>query len=153
MPSLELIHWDRVASYSRYQEWSTVYGWFTDGGVSLLSGRVFTVGQYHHTQRQCFIAPYACEQWAAGPRLPADYWTYIICGEYGPCGGRTLVDPSKWNVPETVMVEPFSEVGMVTQISAILSITEPHCRASCSNDSLPTHLQVLAQEYLHFWPL
>ena len=65
--------------------------------------------------------------------------------------GRTLVDPSKWNVPvlvsnfsqETVMVEPFSEVGMVAQLSAIQSITEPQCRASCSDDSLPTHLQDL----------
>ena len=45
------------------------------------------------------------------------------------------MDPSKWNVPvlvsnfsqETVMVEPFSEVGMVAQISIIQSITEPHC--------------------------
>ena len=35
--------------------------------------------------------------------------------------GRTLVDPSRWRVPvlvsnfsqDTVMVEPFSEVGMV----------------------------------------
>ena len=53
---------------------------FTDGGVSLqlhridtaLSGRVLTVVRYHHTQRQCFIAP--CEQWAAGPCPPADNW-------------------------------------------------------------------------------
>ena len=36
--------------------------------------------------------------------------------------GRTLVDPSRWRIPvlvsnfgqDTVMVEPFSEVGMVT---------------------------------------
>ena len=68
--------------------------------------------------------------------------------------GRTLVDPSKWNVPvlvsnfsqETAMVEPFSEVGMVAQISAIQFITEPYCRASCSNDSLPTHLQDLLDQ-------
>ena len=68
--------------------------------------------------------------------------------------GRTLVDPSKWNVPvlvsnfsqETVMVEPFSEVGMVAQISAIQYITEPHCQASCSDDSLPTHLQDLLDQ-------
>ena len=57
--------------------------------------------------------------------------------------GRTLVDPSMWSVPvlvsnfsqDTVMVEPFSEFGMVAQISAIQSITEPQCRASCSSDS------------------
>ena len=41
--------------------------------------------------------------------------------------GRTLVDPSRWRVPvlvsnlsqETVMVEPFPEVGMIAQVSAI----------------------------------
>ena len=44
------------------------------------------------------------------------------------------------------MVEPFSEVGMVAQISAIQSITEPHCRASYSDDSLPTHLQELLDQ-------
>ena len=44
------------------------------------------------------------------------------------------------------MVEPFSEVGMVAQISAIQSITEPQCRASCSDDSLPTHLQDLLDQ-------
>ena len=67
---------------------------------------------------------------------------------------RTLVDPSKWSVPvlvsnfsqNTVMVEPFSEVGMVAQISAIQSVTEPHCQASCSNDSLPTHLHDLLDQ-------
>ena len=68
--------------------------------------------------------------------------------------GRTIVDPSKWSVPvlvsnfsqETVMIKPFSEVGMVTQISAIQSITEPHCRTSCTDDSLPTHLQELLDQ-------
>ena len=52
--------------------------------------------------------------------------------------GRTLVNPSKWKVPvlvsnfsqDTVMVEPFSEVGMVAQISAIQSVTEPLCHPS-----------------------
>ena len=68
--------------------------------------------------------------------------------------GRTLVDPSKWSVPvlvsnfsqDTVMVEPFSEVGMVALISAIQSVTEPRCRASCSSDSLPTHLHDLLDQ-------
>ena len=40
----------------------------------------------------------------------------------------------------------FLEVGMVAQISAIQSITEPQCRASCSDDSLPTHLQDLLNQ-------
>ena len=78
---------------------------------------------------------------------------HIICGEYGALLVVALYS-SKWNVPvlvsnfsqETEMVEPFSEVGMVAQISAIQSITEPHCRASCSDDSLPTHLQDLLDQ-------
>ena len=51
--------------------------------------------------------------------------------------GSTLVDPStcRWRVPvlvsnisqDTVMVEPFSEVGMMAQIAAIQSVTEPMC--------------------------
>ena len=50
--------------------------------------------------------------------------------------GRTLVNASVWSVPVlvsnfgqyTVMAEQFSEVGMVTQISAIQSVTEPLCQ-------------------------
>ena len=34
---------------------------------------------------------------------------------------------------------------MVAQIAAVQSITEPHCRALCNDDSLPTHLQELDQ--------
>ena len=68
--------------------------------------------------------------------------------------GRTLVDPSAWSVPvlvskfsqETVMAKPFSEVGMVAQISAIQSITEPHYGASCNGESLPAHLQELLEQ-------
>ena len=68
--------------------------------------------------------------------------------------GRTLVDPSKWYVPvlvsnfsqDSVMVKPFSEVGMVAQISAIQSVTEPHCRASYGSDLLPTHLHHLLDQ-------
>ena len=68
--------------------------------------------------------------------------------------GRTLVNPSKWSVPflvsnfsqHTVMVKPFSEVGMVAQISALQSVTEPICRPSCSSDSLLTHLHDLLDQ-------
>ena len=65
----------------------------------------------------------------AGPCPPADYWKdlTLFADNTSLVVGRTLVDPSKWSVPvlvsnfsqETVMVEPFSEVGMVAQISAI----------------------------------
>ena len=47
--------------------------------------------------------------------------------------GRTLVDPSRWRFlvllsnfgQYTVMVEPFSEVGMVTQVSSHNSSDAP----------------------------
>ena len=63
--------------------------------------------------------------------------------------GRTLVDPSGWRVPvlvsnfsqETVMVEPFSEVGMIAQVSAIQSVMDQAPRASCDPLMLPDHLQ------------
>ena len=62
---------------------------------------------------------------------------------------RTLVDPSRWRVPvlvsdfsqDTVMVEPFSEVGMVAQVSAIQSVTETMDRPPCGVESLPMHLR------------
>ena len=62
--------------------------------------------------------------------------------------GRTLVDPSWWSVlvlvsnfsQDTVMVEPFSEVGMLTQISTIQSVTETMDQPPCSIESLPMHL-------------
>ena len=63
--------------------------------------------------------------------------------------GRTLVDPSGWRVPvlvsnfsqETVMVEPFSEVGMIAQVSAIQPVMDKPLHASCDPSMLPDHLQ------------
>ena len=68
--------------------------------------------------------------------------------------GRTLVDPSQWRVPllvsdfsqDMVMVEPFSEVGMVTQVSAIQAVTEATDRSPCSSESLPIHLRDLLDQ-------
>ena len=68
--------------------------------------------------------------------------------------GRTLVDPSRWRVPvlvsnfdqDTVMVEPFSEVGMVTQVSAIQAVTKDADRSSCNSESLPMHLRELLDQ-------
>ena len=62
--------------------------------------------------------------------------------------GRTLVDPSRWKVPvlvsnfsqDTVMVASFSDVGMIAEVSAIQSITEPSHRPQVDADSLPAHL-------------
>ena len=137
---------------------------FMEGGVSLqlhnidtaLSGRVFTVGH-------CSVPPYSeavlhCTIRTVGGRPMSSSGLLegrtLFAENTGLVVGRTLVDPSSWSVPvlvsnfsqETVMVEPFSEVGMVAQISAIQSITEPHCRASCNGDSLPAHLQELLDQ-------
>ena len=65
--------------------------------------------------------------------------------------GRTLVDPSGWKVPvlvsnfgqETVMVEPFSEVGMIAQVNAIQPIMDQPSRPSCDPSMLPEHLRDL----------
>ena len=111
---------------------------FTEGGVSLqlhrrdaaLSGRVFTVGH-------CSIPPHS-------EGLTA-------FSENNRSGGRTLVDPSGWKVPmlvsnfgqETVMVEPFSEVGMISQVSAIQPTMNKRRHALCDPATLPEHLQEL----------
>ena len=41
------------------------------------------------------------------------------------------------------MVEPFSEVGMIAQISAIQAVREPMGRPACGGESLPIHLRDL----------
>ena len=63
--------------------------------------------------------------------------------------GRTLVDPSRWKVPvlmsncnqDTVVVAPFSVVGMIAQVSAIQSITELSHQPQVDADWLPAHLR------------
>ena len=126
-------------------------------GLTLLCWAVFlplAIVRYPHTQRQCFHytmqtvggRPMSSSGLLEGLTLFAENTSIVV--------GRTIVDPSKWSVPvlvsnfshETVMIKPFSEVGMVTQISAIQSITEPHRRTSCTDDSLPTHLQELLDQ-------
>ena len=112
---------------------------FTDGGVSLqlhridtaLSGRVFTVGH-------CSIPPYSeAVLHCTMRRIQALWWAELLwillngmfrfwCPTSGDCYGRIVLRDC-----------------MVAHISAIQSITEPQCRASCSDDSLPTHLQDL----------
>ena len=44
------------------------------------------------------------------------------------------------------MVAPFSEVGMIAQVSAIQYITEPLHRPQGDADSLPAHLRDLLDE-------
>ena len=119
---------------------------FTDGGVSLqlhrrdaaLSGRVFTVG--HCSIPPCSEAVLHCTTRTVGSRLlPSS----------GLLEGLTVVDPSGWRVPvlvsnfsqETVMVEPFSEVGMIAQVSAIQLVMDKPVHASYDPAMLPDHLQ------------
>ena len=102
---------------------------FTEGGVSLqlprndtaLSGRVFTVGH-------CSMPPYSeavlhCTIRTMGGRPMSSSGLLegltLFAENTGLVVGRTILDPSSWSVPvlvsnfsqETVMVEPFLEVG------------------------------------------
>ena len=68
--------------------------------------------------------------------------------------GRTLVDPSGLRIPvlvsnfgqETVMVDPFSEIGIVAQVSAIQPVMDQPSRSSCDPLTLPDHLQGLLDQ-------
>ena len=63
------------------------------------------------------------------------------------------MDPSGWKVPvlvsnfsqDTVMVEPFSEVGMIAQVSAIQPTMNKRHHTSCDPATLPEHLQDLLE--------
>ena len=111
---------------------------FTEG-VSLqlhridtaLPGRVFTVGHslippYSEAVLHCTIRTVGGQPMSSSGLLEG---LTLFAENTGLVVGRTLVDHSNWSVPvlvsnfnqEAVMVEPFSEVGMVAQISAILS--------------------------------
>ena len=68
--------------------------------------------------------------------------------------GRTLVDPSKWKIPvlvsnfsqETIVVDPFTEVGMITQVTAVQCVAEPHRQSHTATDALPHHLRDLVEQ-------
>ena len=137
---------------------------FAQGGASLqlhrkdsaLSGRVFTVG---HSS----IPPYSeavlhCSVRTTGGRaLPSSgllEGLTLFAEDTGLIVGRTLVDPSKWKVPvlvsnfgqETVVVNPFTEVGMITQVTAIQSVTDDGMRPQGETGELPYHLQDLIDQ-------
>ena len=136
---------------------------FTEGRVSLqlhcrdaaLSGRVFMVGH-------CSIPPHSeavlhCNTRTVGGRsLPPSgllEGLTFFSENTGLVVGRTLVDPSGWKVPvlvsnfgqETVMVEPFSEIGMIAQVSAIQPTMDKMPHPSCDPLTLPEHLQGLLE--------
>ena len=132
---------------------------FTDGGVSLqlhcrdaaLSGRVFTVG--HCSIPPCSEAVLHCTTRTVGGRSFSSSGLLegltVFAENTGLVVGRTLVDPSGWRVPvlvsnfsqETVMVEPFSEVGMIAQVAAIQLVMDKPMHASYDPAMLPDHLQ------------
>ena len=138
--------------------------YFTEGGASLqlhrrdsaLSGRVFTVGH-------CSVPPnseavlHCSVRTTGGRRMPPSgvlEGLTLLTENTGLIIGRTLVDTSRWKVPvlvsnfsqDTVVVAPFSEVGMISQVSAIQSITEPVDRSQGELDLLPTHLHDLVNQ-------
>ena len=137
---------------------------FAQGGASLqlhrrdsaLSGRVFTVG---HSS----IPPYSeavlhCSVRNTGGRaLPSSgllEGLTLFAEETGLIVGRTLVDPSGWKVPvlvsnfsqETVVVSPFTEVGMIAQVTAIQSVTDDRVQRRGVTGELPHHLRDLVDQ-------
>ena len=134
---------------------------FTEGGVSLqlhrrdaaLLGRVFTVGH-------CSIPPYSeavlhCTTRTVGGRsMPPSgllEGLTVFSENTGLVVGRTLVDPSGWKVPvlvsnfgqDTVIVEPFSEIGMIAQVTAIQPVMDQPSRPPVDPSMLPEHLRDL----------
>ena len=144
---------------------------FTEGGVSLqlhhrdaaLSGRVFTVG--HCSIPPCSEAVLHCTTRTVGGRSLLSSGLLegltVFAENTGLVVGRTLVDPSGWRVPvlvsnfgqETVMVEPFSEVGMIAQVSAIQPVMDQPSRASCTklrkSQEILSHSSPGARSCLH----
>ena len=141
---------------------------FTEGGVSLqlhrrdaaLSGRVFMVG--HCSIPPCSEAVLHCTTRTVGGRfLPSsgllEGFT-VFAENTGLVVGRTLVDPSGWRVsvmvsnfgPETVMVEPFSEIGMIDQVSAIQPVMDRLSRTSCDPSMFQRLLDLTSQDLDNF---
>ena len=105
-----------------------------------LSGHVFTMGH-------CSIPPYSeavlhCTTHTVGGRsMPSSghlEGLTVFAKNTGLVVGRTLVDLSGWRIPvlvsnfgqKTVMVEPFSEIAMVAQVSAIQPVMDRPSRLS-----------------------
>ena len=120
-----------------------------------LSGHVFTVGH-------CSIPPHSeailhCTTRMVGGRsLPPSgllEGLMFFLENTGLVVGRTLVDPSGWKVPvlvsnfgqETFMMEQFSEIGMIAQVSAIQPTMDRLPHPSCDPVTLPEHLQGLLE--------
>ena len=113
--------------------------------------------RFRRTRRRSFIVPLA--RWVAGRCRPVACWRALqfFSENTGLVVGRTLVDPSGWKVPvlvsnfgqETVMVEPFSEIGMIAQVSAIQPVMHQPSRRVCDPSMLPEHLRRLLDRTSH----
>ena len=126
------------------------------GRIQLCPAGVFTVG---HSS----IPPYSeavlhCSVRTTGGRaLPSSgllEGLTLFAEDTGLIVGRTLVDPSKWKVPvlvsnfsqETIVVNPFTEVGMITQVTAIQSVADSGLQPQGATGELPQHLQDLVDQ-------
>ena len=142
---------------------------FARGGASLqlhrrdsaLSGRVFTVGHssippYSEAVLHCSVRT------TGGLALPSSgllEGLTLFAEDTGLIVGRTLVDPSKWKVPvlvsnfsqETIVVNPFTEVGMLTQVTAIQSVADSGLQPRGATGELPHHLQDLVDQTSDAW--
>ena len=77
--------------------------------------------------------------WRASPFFCRKHWSRRRQNSGGSVpvkgsGSRVLT-----SAQDTVMVESFSEVGMVTQVSTIQAVTETTDRPPCDIESLPMH--------------
>ena len=135
-----------------------------NGGASLqlhrrdsaLYGRVFTMG--HSSIPPYLEAVLHCSVRTTGGRaLPSSgllEGLTLFAEDTGLIGGRTLVDPSKWKVPvlvsnfsqETIVVNPFTEVGMITQVTAIQSVADTPLQPQNTTRTLPRRLQYLVEQ-------
>ena len=99
-----------------------------------LSGHVFTVGQYSIPLSSETVL-HCTTHTVGGRSMPSSgllEGLTVFAENTGLVVGRTLVDPSGWRIPvlvsnfgqETIMVEPFSEIGMVAQVSAIQPVMD-----------------------------
>ena len=124
-----------------------------------LSGRVFTVEHYSIPPYSEAVLHYTTHM-VGGRSMPSSgllEGLTVFAENTGFVVGRTLVDPSGWRIPvlvsnfgqETIMVEPFSEIGMVAQVSAIQPVMDRPSRPSCNPLMLPDHLQGLLDQTSH----
>ena len=133
---------------------------FANGGASLqlhrkdsaLSGRVHSsIPPYSEAVLHCSVRT------TGGRALPSSgllEGLTLFAEDTGLIVGRTQVDPSKWKVPvlvsnfsqETIVVNPFTEVGMITQVTTMQSVADAPLQPQGTTRTLPRHLQDLVEQ-------